>query len=170
MTSTDDDAPRWLDDDEQRAWRAHIAMGRRLWRQLERELQDSSGLSGSDYEILVILSEADDGQMRQFELGDATQWEASRLSHHLTRMCERGLVERRRCPSDQRGSDVCITPKGREAIEQAAASHVAAVRRWFIDIATAQQLDSYRTFAEAVLDALESGTTANGDRASEAQA
>lgn len=151
MATPEDPDPRWLEDDEQRAWRAHITMQRRLARRLERELQDATGLSESDYEILVNLSEADGGRLRQFELAERTQWEASRLSHHLTRMCERGLVERRRCATDQRGADVLLTRKGRRTIEQAAPVHVAAVRRWFIDVATPQQLRSYHSLATDVL-------------------
>ena len=154
MATRDDPDPRWLDDDEQRAWRAHITMQRRLARRLERELHDATGLSESDYEILVNLSEADGGRLRQYELAERTQWEASRLSHHLTRMCERGLVERRRCATDQRGADVLLTRKGRRTIEQAAPVHVDAVRRWFVDVVTPQQLRAYHALATDVLENL----------------
>lgn len=43
------------------------------------------GLSAADYEILVNLSEAPTACMRSFELCESTQWEKSRLSHHLKR-------------------------------------------------------------------------------------
>jgi DNA-binding MarR family transcriptional regulator len=167
MATSDAPALRWLDDDEQRAWRAHLDMQRRLVRRLDRELHAATGLSSSDYEILVNLSEAEGGRMRQYELADRTQWEASRLSHHLTRMCDRGLVERRRCETDQRGADVVLTALGRKTIEQAAPVHVAAVRRWFIDVATPAQLRAYRSLAECVsANLLESGAQddAVGDR------
>ena len=88
------DEPRWLDEREQRAWRRFITMQAQLRARLARQMQRESGLSEADYEVLVQLSEAPCGRQRVFELGQATQWEKSRLSHHLTRMVQRGLVAR----------------------------------------------------------------------------
>src|SRR5215831_16393148 len=86
---------QWLDEREQRAWRAFTAMHRRLNGAIQRDLQRASGLSGPDYAILVNLSEAPGGTLRAHELGAAADWEKSRLSHHLSRMVQRGLIERR---------------------------------------------------------------------------
>src|SRR2546423_330714 len=72
----------WLDDGEQKAWRSFLLMKRTLETHLERHLQREFGLSGSDFEILVNLSESATGRMRAHQLGRATQWEKSRLSHH----------------------------------------------------------------------------------------
>ena len=74
---------RWLNDQEARAWRQFIVMTGRLRRSLGAELQRDTGLSDSDYEVLVVLSEAEDGRLRPSEIGGAIQWEKSRLSHHL---------------------------------------------------------------------------------------
>ena len=83
-----------LSEKELAAWRSFVTMHHRLERHLAGQLQRECGLSGSDFEVLVNLSEAPDGRMRAFELGQATQWEKSRLSHHLSRMEKRGLVRR----------------------------------------------------------------------------
>src|SRR4051794_12303798 len=74
---------RWLTDDEQRAWRGLLQMTSRLNARLNRELQQASGLSLADYDVLVLLTEAVDGRLRVFEIVDQLQWEQSRLSHHL---------------------------------------------------------------------------------------
>ncbi|BCL17896.1 MarR family winged helix-turn-helix transcriptional regulator [Micromonospora sagamiensis] len=124
---------RWLDDDEQRAWRAYLQMQNRLTARLGRQLQQDSGLSLADYEVLVALTEADGGRLRPFALQEQLEWEQSRLSHHLSRMQRRGLVDREGCPGDRRGAFVVLTPAGREAIEGAAPGHVAAVREFFLD-------------------------------------
>ncbi|MEY2402736.1 MAG: hypothetical protein QOD38_287, partial [Acidimicrobiaceae bacterium] len=116
--------PKWLSKREQRAWRAFILLERRLNGRVARDLQRESGLSGADYEVLVNLSEAPSGRLRAFELGRATQWEKSRLSHHITRMVDRGLVARESCESDNRGAFVVLTAAGRRAIETAAPVHV----------------------------------------------
>jgi DNA-binding MarR family transcriptional regulator len=142
---------RWLDQREQRAWRGFLAMHAQLTLELGRQLQRDTDLSAADYGVLVHLSEAPDHQLRAFELGDALQWEKSRLSHQLSRMVQRGLVERRTCPTDARGAHVAITPAGLDAIERAAPLHVAEIRRLFIDALTAEQLDQLAAISTAVL-------------------
>lgn len=145
----------WLTEWEQAVWRRLIALQRRLPAALSRQVQRDSGLSGADYEILVNLSESPRGRMRAFEISKATQWEKSRLSHHLTRMEQRGLVERKTCAQDSRYADVVLTPAGRAAIEQAAPLHVAYVRRWFVDALTPGQLDALAEICDAVLARLD---------------
>src|SRR4051794_35082720 len=109
---------RWLDDRQQRAWRGHLAMQARLHAQLHRRLQADSGLSLADFDVLVAVSERHDVQMRVHELAETLQWEKSRLSHHLSRMQRRGLVERQDCPDDARGAFIALSPTGLRAIEQ----------------------------------------------------
>src|SRR5918992_4130761 len=126
--------PRWLDEREARAWRGYTRMQVLLTARLHRNLLRETGLSLSDYEVLVHLSEAPDGRLRSFQLSNALQWEKSRLSHHLTRMERRGLVTRQECSTDGRGAFIVLTPNGRAAIEEAAPAHVADVRDAFIDV------------------------------------
>lgn len=125
-------------------------MQTRLFAQLNRQLQRESGLSGADYEVLACLSETLSGRLRAFELGRITQWEKSRLSHHLTRMEQRGLVARETCASDSRYAEIVLTAAGRDAIESAAARHVAHVRSWFVDAMTPEQLDQFGHLCDSV--------------------
>lgn len=145
---------RWLDEAEARAWRGYQALTTRLGALLHRNLVRSTGLSLSDYAVLVHLSESPADRLRAYELGSALQWEKSRLSHHLRRMENRGLVERQTCASDGRGLFVALTPEGRRAIEEAAPLHVADVRSLLIDQLTPDQLDSLAEIAEKVLASL----------------
>lgn len=149
------DEPRWLDEQETRAWRGYTRMRMQLQAQLARDLSARSGLSESDFEVLVYLSEAPESRLRHFQLGDALQWDRSRLSHQLTRMEKRGLVAREACPDDARGAFVVLTPKGRAAIEEAAPSHVASVRRYFIDVLDERQLETLADIADLVLAKLD---------------
>ncbi|WP_218104921.1 MarR family winged helix-turn-helix transcriptional regulator [Micromonospora mirobrigensis] len=141
---------RWLDEDEQRAWRAYLRMQAQLTARLGRQLQADAGLSLADYEVLVQLTDAADGRLRPFELQRCLQWEQSRLSHHLARMQRRGLVERQECPEDARGAFVAITEAGRAAIETAAPGHVATVRRLFLDHLGRDQLRTLEQLADQV--------------------
>ena len=81
-----------------------------------------------------------------------------------SRMAARGLVTRRRCPSDQRGAFVVVTAEGRGAIEAAAPGHVAAVRRYVIDRLTPDQVDALAAITQAVLSALAERPSAPADQ------
>ena len=149
------DDVRWLDEREERAWRALQHMQMRLEAELARQLSAESGLSYPDYLVLVALTDRPEGRMRLYELADILSWEKSRLSHHIARMTDRGLVAKERCDADRRGAYVVVTSKGRREIEAAAPGHVAAVRRLFIDQLTPIQLDAIGDASEAVLAAFD---------------
>ncbi len=122
----------WLADAEQQAWRGLLVLNGRLQARLNRDLQDRHGISLADYEVLVRLHDRAEG-WRVRELGPSLNWEQSRLSHQLTRMERRGLIERRDCVTDRRGAMIAITDAGRAAVETAAPDHVTAVRRLLFD-------------------------------------
>jgi DNA-binding MarR family transcriptional regulator len=142
----------WLDEVEQGAWRAYILMRRRLESHLAAHLQRESGLSTPDYEVLVNLSEAPGESMRAGELLESTEWEKSRLSHHLTRMEKRGLVRRDPCPDDRRSSYIVLTDCGRDAINRAAPSHVQHVRSLFVEAMSRDELVSFTERCNAVAE------------------
>jgi DNA-binding MarR family transcriptional regulator len=146
---------RWLNDAELSAWKNMSLMQLQLFALLGRELA-ADGLSYQDYVVLAGLSDAPDGRIRLTELGRQLGWEKSRVSHHVTRMEQRGLVERAKCPTDQRGWFVALTDDGRDAIAAAAPGHVAVVRRQFIDLLTPNQLKTLDTISRTVLEYLPS--------------
>lgn len=146
---------RWLDAEEQCAWRAFQQMQGQLAARLNRQLQSDSGLSLADYEVLVALTDSEDGRLRPFELQRTLQWEQSRLSHHLTRMQRRGLVDRRECTEDGRGAFILLTGAGRSAIESAAPGHVEAVRQLFLDALSRDEVLALGKLAGHILDRLE---------------
>src|SRR5689334_22534819 len=124
---------RWLEEDEQRAWRALMTMSNRLNARLNRELMASDGLSQADYDVLVRLTDVPEARLRVGDLADDLQWEQSRVSHQLTRMQRRGLIDRTGCEDDRRVSWVTLTGTGRAAIERAAPTHVDVVRDLVFD-------------------------------------
>ena len=151
---------RWLDEREERAWRALQFMQMRLEGELARQLARDSGLSYPDYLVLVALTDRPEGRMRLFELAEILGWEKSRLSHHVGRMVDRGLVKKEKCDTDRRGSFVKVTTRGRREIDLAAPGHVATVRRLFVDRLDPAQLDAVRDAAEVVLTALDDASEA----------
>ena len=108
----------------------------------------------SDYEVLVHLTDSPEGRVRVTDLARLLQWERSRVSHHVTRMERRGLVERRECAEDGRGAFIAVTPAGRTAIEQAAPGHVAAVRRLVFDALDEDDVTSLSQAVDKMLSRL----------------
>ncbi|MEP6851717.1 MAG: MarR family winged helix-turn-helix transcriptional regulator [bacterium] len=159
--------PRWLDEREARAWRGFALMRMHLDRQLEQQMLRDADLSAADYALLVPLSEADPHVMRARDLGRLTGWDRSRLSHQVRRMEQRGLLERRRCDTDARGTDIALTDKGWSAVSAAAPGHVATVRSLFVDLLEPAELDTLAAISERVLSRLRSGC-AEADAAADA--
>lgn len=142
---------RWLTPDEERAWRAYRLMRARLDLQLQRDLMRESGLSEADYDVLSNVSEAKDRRVRLKDLATSMLWSPSRLSHHVARMQERGLVVREECESDGRGAFVTLTADGWRTIKAAAPGHVASVRRHLIDLLSASEIETLGRIAEKVV-------------------
>jgi DNA-binding MarR family transcriptional regulator len=159
--------PRWLNDDEQRAWRAFIDAVRLFTGEIDRALQHDSGLNHAYYQILVALSEAPDRTMRMSELAALTLTSRSRLSHAVARLEEAGWVARRSCPSDKRGSFAVMTDEGFTVLEAAARGHVEVVRRNLFDVLSAGQVQQLGEISAVLRGALRAGTMARGDGADE---
>ena len=145
-------AQRPLSDRETIAWRTFYEMAEVLRGRLEQQLQTDSGLSNADCTVLVALSEAPEGQWRAVALGHRLGWEKSRLHHQLTRMCGRGLVERR--SGDGRAIYAVITADGRAALSAAVPRHRQQVRRLVLDRLTPQQIDQLAEIFRTILDGL----------------
>ncbi|WP_018786070.1 MarR family winged helix-turn-helix transcriptional regulator [Micromonospora sp. CNB394] len=157
------DEPGWLDAQEDRAWRGYRRMRRLLDLELARELMQDAGLSEPDYDVLSDLSETPEQRLRLSELADRMLWSRSRLSHHISRMQQRGLVTREECATDGRGSVVVLTPAGRQAVEAAAPGHAAAVRRHLIDRLTPAEVAALGTLSQRVIDHLTGRPTARSE-------
>ena len=126
-------------------------MNQHLYAFLEQQLVDDGGLSGSDYKVMVPLSETPGGLLRARELCTEIGWDRSRLSHHISRMEKRGLVAREECAEDGRGLMVRLTVAGKKAIEAVAPQHVEKVQRYFFDLLSQEELDTLAAVFERVL-------------------
>lgn len=134
---------RWLTDDEQRLWRGWLAAAMLLPEALSRDLQESHGLTDTDYMILVVLSESPDRMVRMSTLAQETQLSRSRLSHQIDRMEKAGLVARRSCPEDGRGTYAQLTETGWDRLVAAAPDHVESVRRHVMDPLTPEEFEAF---------------------------
>ena len=144
-------APRWLDADEQRAWRAWLFSAQLLMDRLDRELTHATGISHAYYEILVQLSETPGRSLRMSELAERSLSSRSRLSHAVSRLEERGWVRRQVCPEDGRGQLAVLTDEGMAALERAAPVHVESVRTHLFDQLGPDQVAALRDVGETLL-------------------
>ncbi len=119
---------RWLTDDEQRAWRRLAAVMLRLPTTLERQLQRDAGMTHVEYWVLALLSEEPDERLPLRRLAAQANSSLSRLSHVVTRLEDRGWVERQPDPTDGRTTLAVLTDVGRRVLVAAAPGHVATVR------------------------------------------
>ena len=142
---------RWLDEEQQRTWRAFLAATTALQAGLDAQLQADAGIRHTYYEVLVRLSEAPDRQLRMSALADAAGSSRSRLSHAVAPLAARGWVRREPCPEDRRGLVAVLTDQGFAALELAAPGHVEQVRRLLVDRLTPAQVRSLREISEAIL-------------------
>lgn len=142
---------RWLDDDQQRTWRAFVTAERLLFDGLERQLQRDAALPHTYYEILVRLSEAPDHTLRMSQLADSSVSSRSRLSHAVARLEAAGWVRRRSCDEDRRGSFAELTAEGMAKLVAAAPGHVEAVRASLFDVLSRDQQHVLREISETLV-------------------
>jgi DNA-binding MarR family transcriptional regulator len=147
---------RWLSKEQQTHWRSWLTATTVLREQLSREQQDSHGLTITDYEIMVRLSEAENRSIRMSDLATLTLLSRSRLSHQIDRMETAGLVSREVCPDDRRGQLAVLTNSGMKALVSAAPDHVEGVRRHFVDLLTDAEYKALGNAAKKIADHLDS--------------
>jgi DNA-binding MarR family transcriptional regulator len=149
---------RWLDDEQQAAWRAfNSAMIQLRWA-LESQLQRDAGLNLVEYHALAMLSEHPGHTVRMSKLAELTNASLSRLSHLIKRLELRGLVRREPDPCDGRYTNAILTPAGLRLLTDNAPHHVAMVRELVIDPLTPAELRQLRTASERILQRTKGGT------------
>jgi DNA-binding MarR family transcriptional regulator len=148
-------SPRWLTDDEQRAWRRLAAVILKLPSELERHLQSAAGISHYEYWVLALLSEAPDYALQLKDLAAQSNATLSRLSHVVTRLERRGWVTREPCPHDARASNAVLTAEGWEKVIATAPGHVERVRSLVFDALDDADVADLARVCDAILDRLD---------------
>nr|WP_306631446.1 MarR family winged helix-turn-helix transcriptional regulator [Arthrobacter ulcerisalmonis] len=128
--------------DELAVWREYVETAEALRQALAADLQATSGVSPGDYAVLLALSEANGHKLRSSVLAEGIGWERSRLSHHLGRMENRGLIRRRKSGKDSRGAEVELTDDGSRTFRASSPPHLRLVRRFFIDALAPEDLQA----------------------------
>jgi DNA-binding MarR family transcriptional regulator len=142
---------RWLDDDEMAAWIRLAAVLELLPGVLDSQLRRDANLTHFEYFVLAMLSEAPARTLRMSGLATLTNATLPRLSHVISRLEERGLVERFPCPQDGRATNARLTSTGWDKVVATAPGHVQTVRSNVIDVLTREQVHELASIADAIL-------------------
>ena len=137
------------------AWRAFIEAHARLTNTLEGELRGQAGMPLQWYDVLVQLSETQDGRRRMQELARRVLFSRSGLSRLIDRMQAAGLVTREGDPRDGRGTYACLTGEGRMALRRAAPVHLRGIETHFLDHLDDRDCETMTSAFQRMLDALD---------------
>src|SRR5690606_37878191 len=112
-------------------WWALSLLHGRIESHVERALQAGHGLSVREYSLLDVLSRQHDGEgghLQMKQVADAVVLSQSATTRLVTRLEDRGLLERYLCPTDRRGIYTNVTDARRALLEQARPTNDAALR------------------------------------------
>jgi DNA-binding MarR family transcriptional regulator len=129
-----------LSPQELRVWHAFKLMGEDVMDRVGRDITQATELSGPDFGVLSRLALRSNGEMRQQTLAESMGWDKSRLSHHLTRMQRKKLIERR--DADNRTVLVVLTKLGRQKLDAAHPVQAESVRRNLLSRLSSQQIET----------------------------
>ena len=92
----------WLTRAEQETWIALVNVAMRLEGNLDTHLRRDGGVTLAEYLVLAMLSENPDRTLTLSELAARINSSASRMSHVVTRLENRGWLHRQPSPTDRK--------------------------------------------------------------------
>jgi len=146
--------PRWLDDDEMRAWLALNGVILLLPGTLDSQMQRDNGITMFEYLVMAMLSEAPGRTLQLKRLASVVNGSLSRLSHVVTRLEKRDWVRREPAPDNGRITMATLTDAGYEKVVASAPSHVERVREVVFDALDPEQVHQLEGIAERLLGKL----------------
>ncbi|MEU9387711.1 MarR family transcriptional regulator [Streptomyces sp. NPDC048279] len=147
-----DEAP--LTAHEELLWRALMRVIVALPRSLDDDLLRSTGLTLTEYVVLMNLSEADNQELRMTDLASATALSASRITRVVDALQNRGQVVKRRYEGDARGNVATLTPEGLKRLQAAYPVHLASARKRVLDLLDGRSVPAMARQFEAVVEKL----------------
>ncbi|MCH8564705.1 MarR family transcriptional regulator [Nesterenkonia sp. LB17] len=143
-----------------RAWRSFFETSAIISDRMEKRLHSSTGLRLTDYNLMLLLAEAEDNQLRMGELAEGMVFSPSRLSYQVKSLQKRGLIDRFADAEDRRGMTAQLTEEGHRVFEQASRLHATHIKQLFHPALDDAEADTLRQICEQIKD-----TVAAADRA-----
>ncbi|MEU6198680.1 MarR family transcriptional regulator [Streptomyces sp. NPDC047061] len=139
---------------EERFWRALMRVIVALPRSLDDDLLRTTGLTLTEYVVLMNLSEAENQELRMADLASATALSASRITRVVDALQSRGQVVKRRYEGDARGNVATLTPEGLKRLRDAYPVHLASARKRVVDLLDGRSVPAMVRQFEAVVEKL----------------
>lgn len=124
------------------SWIAYLRSHAAIKRQLNADLLEGHGLTLSDYEVLLRLSQAEGHEMRRIDLAESVFLTASGITRLLDGLERAGYVEKGACPSDARVSYARLTDAGHGKLREAAVTHLGGVDALFTGRYSDEELET----------------------------
>ncbi|MEV0904333.1 MarR family winged helix-turn-helix transcriptional regulator [Streptomyces hokutonensis] len=137
---------------EERFWRALMRVIVALPRSLDDDLLRATGLTLTEYVVLMSLSEAENQELRMADLASATALSASRITRVVDALQSRGQVVKRRYEGDARGNVATLTPDGMNRLQAAYPVHLASARKRVMDHLDGRSLSAMVRQFETVVE------------------
>ena len=134
-------SPALLDGAALDAWRSYLKSHATILRALDADLIAQHGMTTRDYEVLLYLSQSPDRKLPMSALAESTMLTRSGITRLVDGLVAGGLIERASCQNDARVSYAKLTDEGYEKLRRAGCSHVASVRRMFLEHFTPEEID-----------------------------
>ena len=117
-------------------------------------------LTSAEFQVLVRLARSPNRELRMSDLAAQTQLTTSGITRVVDRLEADGLVARRACPTDRRGSFAGVTPTGLARLDAVLPGHLDLLEKWFTSLLPSAQLDSLLRTLRVIRDAVRPEATA----------
>jgi len=133
---------------------AFMGLSARLSEQLAEH-----GLSGVEFEVLLRLGRSPCETLRMSDLATQAMLSTSGLTRVVDRLEAHGLVVRKACASDRRGTNAVLTEAGRERIATVLPGHLEIAERWLSGPLEPAELDALTDALRKIRDAVRPDAT-----------
>ena len=140
------------------AWRSYLQSHATILRALDAELVAEQGMTTRDYEVMLYLAQAPDRKLPMSALAESTMLTRSGITRLIDGLVDSGLIERVSCKSDARVSYAHLTDTGYEKLRDAGCTHVASIRRLFLEHFTPEETDVLATLLSRLPGAQQGGS------------
>jgi DNA-binding MarR family transcriptional regulator len=123
-----------------------------LRRLFHRQAEMSGAAANQSFDILIRLARSDNNQLRMSELAVQASLTPSGLTRAVDRLAQQGLVSRRICPDDRRGSFAQLTASGRALMDQTIPEHLSHIDEVLDDVFTPEEEAQFSTYLRRLRD------------------
>jgi DNA-binding MarR family transcriptional regulator len=134
-----------LDGAALEAWRSYLQSHATIVRMLDADLISEHAITTRDYEVLLYLAQADERRLPMSALAESSMLTRSGITRLVDGLVAAGLIERVACSSDARVSYAHLTDRGLDKLRSAGRTHVAGIRRLFLEQFTHEETEQLAT-------------------------